>query len=124
MDNCEREDDWGGRAEKVMDAPFVPVDDDRPWGGKRGLAAVTGVPGACAMWPTPAGPRSMLSTVVGLVLAAMLLKVRELDRYEEEEWEREGEGGELGGSGRREASSSASRALAGDHKESRASDER
>jgi hypothetical protein len=66
----------------------------------------------------------MLSTVVGLVLAAMLLKVRELDRYEEEEWEREGEGGELGGSGRREASSSASRALAGDHKESRASDER
>lgn len=76
------------------------------------------------MCPIPAGPRSILNTVVGLVLAAMLLKVRGLDRYEEEEWDSEGEGGALGGRGRREASSSASRALAGDHKESRASDER
>jgi len=90
MDDCEREDDWGGRAEKVMDAPllikpFVPVDDDRAWGWERGLVGVTGVTGTCAMCPTPAGPRSMLSTVVGLVLAAMLLKVRALDRYEEDE---------------------------------------
>lgn len=100
------------------------MEDVRPWGGKRGLAWDTGVMGTCAMCPTPAGPRSTLSTVVGFVLAAILLKVRGLERYDEEEWDSEGEGGELGGRGRREASSSASRALAGDQKESRASDER
>lgn len=44
--------------------------------------------------------------------------------YDEEEWESEGDGGELGGRGRNDASSSASRALAGDHIESRARDER
>jgi hypothetical protein len=60
----------------------------------------------------------MLSRVVGLVLAAMLLNVRGSERYEEEEREGDGEGGALGGMGRRDASSSASKALAGDQIES------
>lgn len=65
----------------------------------------------------------MLRTVVGLVLAAMLLKVRELDKYDDEEWESDGDGGALGGRGRNDASSSASRTLTGDHMESRAREE-
>lgn len=52
--------------------------------------------------------RSMLSKVVGLVLAVILLNVRGSDMYEEEERDGEGEGGELGGKGRTDASSSAS----------------
>lgn len=64
--------------------------------------------------------RSILNTVVGLVLAAILLKVRGSDRYEEEEREGAGEGGALGGNGRSDASSSASNILAGDQNESRA----
>ena len=87
------------------------------------LEAVAGVGGACAICAIPP-VRSTLNSVVGLVLAAILWKVRGFDRYEEDEREGEGEGGELGGSGRREASSSASRLLAGDHIESLAKEER
>jgi hypothetical protein len=50
-------------------------------------------------------------SVVGLVLAAKLLNVRGSDMYEDDEREGDGEGGELGGSGRIDASSSASRPL-------------
>ena len=60
----------------------------------------------------------MLSTVVGFVLAAILRNVRGSERYEEDDGEGEGEGGALGGSGRNDASSSASIALAGDQTES------
>ena len=77
------------------------------------------------MWAIPP-VRSTLSTVVGFVLAAMLAKVRGSDRYEEEECDGDGEGGALGGNGLTDASSSASRTLrlVGDHKDSRASEER
>jgi len=87
------------------------------------LGAVPGVGGASAIWAIPP-VRSTLNRVVGLVLAAILWKVRGFERYEEDEREGEGEGGELGGSGRREASSSASRLLVGDHIESLAKEER
>jgi hypothetical protein len=50
-------------------------------------------------------------SVVGLVLAAKLLNVRGSDIYEDDEREGDGEGGELGGSGRIDASSSASSPL-------------
>jgi hypothetical protein len=60
----------------------------------------------------------MLSNVVGFVLAVMLRKVRGSDKYDEESREGDGDGGELGGRGRTEASSSASNALVGDHIES------
>lgn len=53
--------------------------------------------------------RSTLRSVVGLVLAVILRKVRECDRYDEESREGTGDGGELGGRGRTDASSSASR---------------
>ena len=53
--------------------------------------------------------RSTLRRVVGFVLAVMLRNVREWERYEDESREGEGDGGELGGSGRTDASSSASR---------------
>lgn len=66
----------------------------------------------------------MLSSVVGFVLAAMLRNVWGLERYEEDERDGAGDGGELGGIGRIEASSSASSALAGDHIESRATEDR
>jgi hypothetical protein len=78
------------------------------------LEVVPGVGGACAICAIPP-VRSTLNSVVGLVLAAILWKVRGFERYDEDEREGEGEGGELGGRGRREASSSASRLLAGDH---------
>jgi hypothetical protein len=74
----------------------------------------------CAM---PLLVKSILNRVVGLVLAAMLLNVRGCDRYEDEDLEGDGDGGMLGGSGRTEASSSASRTLAGDHVESRVTDD-
>ena len=74
---------------------------------------VVGVGGACAMWAIPP-VRSTLSSVVGLVLAVMLRNVRECDRYDDESREGTGEGGELGGNGRTDASSSASRKLAGE----------
>jgi hypothetical protein len=61
----------------------------------------------------------MLSKVVGFVLAAILLNVRGSERYEEDERDGEGEGGALGGMGRTDASSSASKALAGDQNDSR-----
>ena len=61
----------------------------------------------------------MLSKVVGFVLAAILLNVRGSERYDEEERDGEGEGGALGGMGRTDASSSASKALAGDESDSR-----
>lgn len=66
----------------------------------------------------------MLSKVVGLVLAAMLLKVFGSDKYDDAESEGEGEGGPLGGKGLTEASSSASKLLVGDHVDSRASEDR
>jgi len=69
----------------------------------------------CAM-PFPG--KSTLNTVVGFVLAAILLNVLGSERYEEEERDGAGEGGVLGGSGRTEASSSASCILAGDQVES------
>jgi len=61
--------------------------------------------------------KSTLNTVVGFVLAAILLNVLGSERYEEER-DGAGEGGALGGSGRTEASSSASSTLAGDQVES------
>lgn len=66
---------------------------------------------------------SILSKVVGFVLAAMLLKVRGSERYDEEDREGEGDGGTLGGIGRSDASSSASCTLAGDQVDSRATDD-
>jgi hypothetical protein len=71
----------------------------------------------------PFGVRSMLSKVVGFVLAAILLNVRGSDRYEEDERDGDGDGGPLGGIGRTEASSSASKTLVGDHADSRASED-
>lgn len=61
---------------------------------------------------------------MGFVLAVMLRNVRGSDKYDDDERDGEGEGGELGGRGRTDASSSASRWLVGDHRESRARDER
>lgn len=55
---------------------------------------------------------------MGLVLAAILLKVPGPDRTDDEDREGDGDGGALGGIGRTEASSSASMALLGDHNES------
>ena len=77
----------------------------------------------CAI-PPPA--RSTLRRVVGFVLAAMLANVRGSERYEDDECDGEGDGGVLGGNGRTEASSSASRTLmlVGDHNESRANEPR
>lgn len=112
----------GGIAENVIEptAPG-PVECERRGACRR--AGVVGVGGACAMWAMPP-VRSTLSTVVGFVLAVMLRKVRGSDKYDDDECEGEGEGegGEVGGSGRMDASSSASRWLVGDHRESRASD--
>lgn len=87
------------------------------------MSCPVGVAGACAICaiPFPFPCKSMLRTVVGFVLAAILLNVL---GYEDEDREGEGEGGMLGGIGRNEASSSASNALAGDHVDSRANDER
>jgi hypothetical protein len=75
------------------------------------------------MWAIPPD-RSTLRRVVGFVLMATLANVRGSERYDDEECDGDGEGGELGGSGRTEASSSASRMLFGDHVESLASEER
>lgn len=80
------------------------------------------VRGTCAICAMPFPGKSILSTVVGFVLAAILLNVRGSERYEDEEREGTGEGGALGGSGRKEASSSASTILVGDQRESRAMD--
>ena len=80
--------------------------------------------GAWAICATPLGVRSILSNVVGLVLAAILLKVFGSDKYDDAESEGEGEGGPLGGKGLTEASSSASILLVGDHVDSRARDDR
>ena len=64
--------------------------------------------------------------MVGLVLAlgATLWKVCGADRYDDESREGEGEGGDVGGMGRVDASSSASRGLEGDHIENAAMDDR
>lgn len=88
----------------------------RMW-GKR-FTYVGGVVGAWAICAIPFPFISMLSSVVCLVLAAMLLKVRGSDRYDEEDREGDGEGGALGGIGRTDASSSASRTLPGDQVDS------
>jgi hypothetical protein len=75
------------------------------------------------MCAIPLPLRSMLSKVVGFVLAAILLNVRGSERYDDDEREGEGEGGALGGMGRTDASSSASKALAGDQIDSRFNEE-
>ena len=72
------------------------------------------------MCATPLGVRSTLRRVVGLVLAAILPKVRGSDRHDEDDGEGDGDGGELGGIGRTDASSSASILLIGDHVASKA----
>jgi hypothetical protein len=98
----------------------------------RGLCATGVTGGACAMCAMPPVVRSTLSTVVGLVLAAILRNVLGSERYEglvevdmkDGLWEGEGDGGEDGGSGRTEASSSASWAVDGDQVDSIARDER
>lgn len=77
------------------------------WGGIR-WPGVVGVGGACAIWAIPP-VISTLSRVVGFVLAVMLLNVLECERYDEDDRDGDGEGGELGGRGRTDASSSASR---------------
>lgn len=62
----------GGSAENVIEPPLptaplpVPVEDCRKCGARAGAA------GAWAMCATPAGGKSTLNTVVGLVLAARL----------------------------------------------------
>lgn len=56
--------------------PLVPVEDERTCTAWRGEICDAGVAGTWAMCPTPAGGRSMLRIVVGLVLAAILRKVR------------------------------------------------
>jgi hypothetical protein len=56
--------------------PLVPVEDERACSAWRGEICDRGVTGTWAMCPTPAGGRSILRTVVGLVLAAILRKVR------------------------------------------------
>lgn len=68
------------------------------------------------MWAMPFVVRSMERTVVGFVLIDKLLNVFGSDRYDDDEREGDGEGGEVGGSGRMDASSSASW-LEGDHSE-------
>lgn len=111
----------GGRAENDIEPGPDPLVVGHKCMGN--LEAVPGVGGACAICAIPP-VRSTLNSVVGLVLAAILWKVRGFERYDEDERDGEGEGGELGGSGRREASSSASRLLAGYHIESLAKEER
>lgn len=111
----------GGSAEKVMDAPLfirlVPLDEVRACVVR--CRCPDGVSGACAMWAMPP-LRSTLSRVVGFVLAAMLLNVCGSERYEDDDLDGEGEGGELGGRGRIDASSSASSARMAEYVESRA----
>ena len=110
------------RAEKVIE-PLVR-DDCRACGcDESRLICEGGIRGAWAMCAIPLPPRSMLNRVVGFVLAAMLLKVCGCDKYDDDDLDGDGDGGRLGGSGRTEASSSASRTLAGDHIESRVSDD-
>ncbi len=71
-----------GRAENVtdvaaVDSAFVElVELLRAWLNR----CPVGVVGAWAIWAIPLPWRSMLSNVVGLVLAAMLRKVRGLDK--------------------------------------------
>ena len=100
-----------GSAENVIEvefgAPLLLVVDSRgsatcEFGDK------IGVGGACAMCAMPLVPRSMDIRVVGFVLAVTLLKVRGSDKKDEDEREGAGEGGDVGGRGRIEASSSAS----------------
>lgn len=86
-------------------------------------ARVVGVAGACAIWAMVPPPTSTDRMVVGFVLAAPLRKVRGSERYEEDEREGAGEGGEVGGSGRVDASSSASTGFVGDQIDPGASEE-
>lgn len=69
------------------------------------------------MWAMPFVVRSIETTVVGFVLIDMLLNVFGSDKYDDDEREGDGDGGEVGGSGRMDASSSASSWLDGDHSE-------
>lgn len=106
---CER-----GRAENVIELPLpagTSNDELRTCCANRGPVDI-GV-GTWAMCARPPG-MSILRIVVGFVLAVILLNVLGSDRYEEDEWEGDGDGGALGGRGRNEALSSASRRLAGD----------
>jgi len=115
---------WFGRVENVMEPALLSrpgllkEEECRTCGAKR-CSWVVCATGACAIWAMPPPFKSILRRVVGFVLAAMLRNVRGSDRYDDEEREGDGEGGALGGSGRSEASSSASKALAGDQMESR-----
>jgi len=112
----------GGRAENVMEVPG-PVDDVRTCVIRDRapfmcmLCTEVGVGGACAMWAMPFVVRSIETTVVGFVLIDMLLNVFGSDKYDDDEREGDGDGGEVGGSGRMDASSSASSWLDGDHSE-------
>lgn len=115
----------GGRDDDGLTARGENATDCEVPGEWVGLPTrVVGVGGACAMCAimVPAGPTSIDSTVVGFVLAATLRKVRGSDRYEDEDREGAGDGGDVGGSGRVEASSSASTGLVGDHIDPGASD--
>jgi hypothetical protein len=111
-----------GKAENETEAPlpkrpgFVLVDAERICGGNR-VTVDRGVTGTWAICATPLGARSMLSTVVGFVLAAILLNVFGLERYDDVDGDGDGDGGLLGGKGLTEASSSASKG--GDCVESR-----
>ena len=99
--------DGGGKAENVIEPADGPEECVRMCGGIR-CPGVVGVGGACAIWAMPP-LRSTLKRVVGLVLAVILRNVRECDRYEDESRDGDGDGGALGGMGRTEASSSASK---------------
>ena len=99
----------------MIDAPILgPELAVRTWVGNRligdGFCIVTdvGVGGACAICAMPFGVRSIERSVVGFVLADMLLNVLGSLKYDDDERDGLGEGGDVGGSGRMDASSSAS----------------
>ena len=105
----------GGRAKKVICSlpEFLAHDDIRLCGenwlllllycnGLGGACAIC----ACAKYAIPFEVR-LVESVVGFVLIDVPLYVRSPWGYDEDEQEREGEGGEEGGKGLMEASSSA-----------------
>jgi hypothetical protein len=64
-------------------------------------------------------PKSTDINVVGFVLAATLLNVRGSDRYDDDDRDGAGDGGDVGGRGRIDASSSAVSGCDGDHVDDR-----
>ena len=96
--------------------------------GLGGAILAVGVGGACAICGIPLVDRSIERSVVGFVLADMLLNVLGLERYDDDERDGEGDGGDVGGNGLIEASSSASASIRfereRDHVETPAPDER